>query len=90
MFRQAIASLRNDGVAAAWYYIKGNIRWWLHKEAINDFFAKQHSCPDCFESGQCKHHIVDGHSCGCPFGPVSLSGRICNHKDNTDGRDNNH
>lgn len=85
LLQQAIVSLRNEGVKAVWYYIKGNIRWWLHKEAINDFLEKSHRCKDCYESGQCLHHIVEDSACGCPFGPVSLSGRLCNHKDEEDG-----
>lgn len=79
-FRRAISSLRSDGWKAAYYYVRGNIRWWLHKDAIADWEAKKLLCPNCLNSNSCRGHLVDGMPCGCPFGPVALSGRFCEEK----------
>ena len=85
LFKQAIASLVSDGPKAAYYFVIGNYRWWLHKDAIADFLEKSKKCPDCMQAGSCLHHLIDGQPCGCPFGPVALSKRPCNEQIDNQG-----
>lgn len=76
-FKQAIASLRDEGPKAAFFYVKGHILWMIHKNAINTFTIRAIKCSDCFNNGACLH-------CGCPFGPLALSEKPCKNDEHQD------
>ena len=52
----------------AYYFIVGNIRWFIHKRAIKQYVKKSMQCEDCFAVGECK-------KCGCEFNPLALTNK---------------
>ena len=59
-----------DNPKLAWYYIQGNINWFLHGKAIIKYVKKLQECPECFTNQECLN-------CGCNFNRLALSDKKC-------------
>lgn len=53
-----------------YYYIQGNILWYIHKKYILKYIKRSIECKDCYINGSCLH-------CGCSIGPLFLSDLKC-------------
>ena len=68
--------LKDEGIKALWYFIKGHFLWMIHGRAIRRYYVKVQECKECQLENTCK-------VCGCEFNPLALSGKKC--KINKDG-----
>ena len=56
----------------AYYYIVGNLFWFIFGWIIKRWYKKSLSCKKCFETGLCQR------GCGtCEFNKVAVSGMPC-------------
>jgi hypothetical protein len=66
-----IRELRNDP-KVAYYFLVGNLFWFLFGWVIKRWYLKSLTCKKCFETGICQR------GCGCDFNKVAVSGKKCN------------